>query len=254
MSMLNIGILGSTVTSSVTGTQNDYAPAGLTFAPYVTSVITLNPASDVTFTGIAGGVDNAFLLLQCFGGNNGNIFTSHDNAGSSASNRFFNIVNSAPSPHAAGFGRSLYRYEAGSVNRWRQIFHLQGNPISPVFSSGDYTASAGNWTLTAGDRVSGTYFLIGRKLFVDFTLTTTTVSATPSGLRVNKGAYGGFNIDYRILAGGPIIGDNSTTFVAGQVDANPANGYIIISRLDGSNFATSTDNTYVNFQFQIPVN
>lgn len=61
---------------------------------------------------------------------------------------------------------------------------------TPTFSAADYTASAGNWTLTAPDVLNLQYTIVGKTLFINGNLDQTTVTAAPAQLtRVIPAAF-----------------------------------------------------------------
>jgi hypothetical protein len=81
---LNYGISVTGVLSPATlsGSQNDYSPAGLPGA----SILRLNAGADVNVTGLAGGSDGRVITL--FNTGSGNIVLKNQDSGSSALNRF----------------------------------------------------------------------------------------------------------------------------------------------------------------------
>jgi hypothetical protein len=102
----------------------------------------------------------------------------HQNTGSSSSNRV-----TCP-------GGIRYRVDpreaftlARTAEGWR-IVEKASQWSDVVFSAGDYTATSGSWTLTSGDVTTLAYKIDGNSMTVSFHLTDTTVSATPTGLRV----------------------------------------------------------------------
>lgn len=78
---------------------------------------------------------------------------------------------------------------AGTVNAVTGYFERArttalGEWIAVAFAAGNFTASAGNWTLTAPDQVSFKYTLIGKTMVVSVAFTNTTVTAGPVTLSV----------------------------------------------------------------------
>lgn len=55
---------------------------------------------------------------------------------------------------------------------------------TPTYAGGDFTASAGTWTVDSGDRATFTYTLFGKTMCVAFIISGTDVSAAPTTLSV----------------------------------------------------------------------
>lgn len=127
---------------------------------------------------------------------------------------------------------------------YNQIDALVGEWTSVTFAAGDYTASSGNWTLVSGDVIRNRYAVINKQLFWIVMVTTTTVSATPSGLRIAipTGSFATTNQACAVA----YMNDNGTVR---ECYAQPNDGtHLQIVRKDGGNFATATDTTAVYFQ------
>lgn len=72
--------------------------------------------------------------------------------------------------------------------------HLRDNllailPAGPALTSvahsgGNFTAGSGSWTVASGDQTTFAYVEIGKIMVVTFVLVNTSVSATPSDLRI----------------------------------------------------------------------
>lgn len=117
-----IGSQLSTQADTSTGTVNDFAlTSGV-------SVLRLTPASTVTITGIAGGLDGRLLYIENAGGA-GSVILSNESAGSSAANRLYNTaaaatINLSP-PGATGTNGALFIYD-GTSSRWRMVLYCSG--------------------------------------------------------------------------------------------------------------------------------
>jgi hypothetical protein len=159
---------GASATVTTTGTINDLA-TGLTFRPGVEVVLRMNNASDATITGVSGGVDGAILSIVSIGA--GNVFLSHQAAGSTATNRLINILTSSTTPLAAALGTATYVYDSTS-GRWRLIRHEQGGFIT-------YTPALTNITIGNGTS-AGRYYVRGLDVRIELKVTvgsTTTFGA-----------------------------------------------------------------------------
>lgn len=236
--------LPSSEVTTLTGTQNDLAiPAGCTF-------LRCNNASLLTITGIAAGVDGQILDIVSIGA--GVVSFTHQAAGSSAVNRLINIATSAAMSLAAGVGTVRFRYD-GNTQRWRMVYHEQGDWLSTTFAAGDFTASGGGtWTVASGDRVAMLYYLRGRQLTVAFQVDATTVSGGPLFLQIGNGQWGGFTAMTTGIYG-------SMGFAFDNLVSSPA--YVRVTAATTIDcglssiaaWANSTDQTYVraNIAFQV---
>lgn len=224
-----------------TGTQNDVNFDGGSVT--ACGAVRLNNASLLTITGIANGAKGRRLWLYAVGA--GQVDINNLSGSSSAANQIANQVTGTISL-APGSGRVLLYHDG---TNWRVFIHEQGAWISPAFASGDYTASAGNWTLTSGDVTVCAYMLRGRTLSVQLELGTTTVSATPSSLK--RAIPGGFTCATRasqLVA----VNDNGGGFILAEMQVTAAATTLGFFKLSGS-WATSTDNTGLFGNFQIEV-
>jgi hypothetical protein len=143
---------------------------------------------------------------------------------------------------------NMYGLEANSLGgymeRGRSV--RMGDKVAVTFSAGDYTASSGNWTLTSPDQVNLSYAMEGRKMTLAFQLQNTSVSATPTNLRI--AIPGGRTVDIETEAPLSRLSDNGT-LVTGIAFANPGVTYISIYHTNiATTFATSTNATDVKGQ------
>jgi hypothetical protein len=162
-------------TTTSTGTVNDFA---LTADCWL---LRCNNAAALTITGLAGGTDGQVLFIESVGG--GPVFLAHQAAGSSVANRLFNIAGSAPTPLAPSTGRAQYVYDAAG-GAWVLQNHEQGAWITPTYAAGSFTSNVGSWTVDAGDVTTFAYRLSGRTMTLSWYLQTTSVSGTPTQLRM----------------------------------------------------------------------
>lgn len=136
-------------------------------------LIRMNNASLATIRGLKAGVDGQRVTIMSIGA--GEVDLAHQNTGSVAGNRLINFATSGITPLAAGVGTADYQYDATTA-RWRLDNHNQGAWIDIAYAAGNFTASAGTWTVDAGDQVGFAYIVRDRSLAVTFNLQTTSVS------------------------------------------------------------------------------
>jgi len=235
------------VTTTSTGTQNDFAPASITYAEGLVSYLRCNNASLLTITGLANGVDGAFLYIYSIGA--GQVDFTHQDAGSSAANRLINSATSGPTSLAAGAGAALFKYD-GTSSRWRLVQHYQGDWISVAYNSGDFTATTGTWTVDSGDLLGFRYMLVGRSMTVSVVITNSSVSSATFRLFVAIPST--FTISSTVNTIG--YGNQGTaTATITQVNSSVSTTDIGILRLDLSNWATSTNGTDESFTIIFPV-
>jgi hypothetical protein len=161
------------ISTTSTGTQNDFAPGLIG-----NTVVRCNNATLLTISGLSGGYDGQRIVLVSIGA--GQVDLAHQNASSSAANRFINFVTVGVTSLAPGSGTAELVYDATTA-RWRLAAHEQGAWITRTFAAGNYTASAGNWTVASATRDA--FYLRGRTLSFAVAASGTT-SGTPVSVKV----------------------------------------------------------------------
>lgn len=225
-----------TISDTSTGSQNDWVPgSGLT---YDDTTIYWSGASDISLTGMAGGVAGQRVTL--WNASTGVMSLAHQSSSSVSTNRFFNHVSSAAT-RLATYGKATYVH-TGSY--WALEAHEQGSFITSTFSAGDFTGNNSmTWTVAAGDRNIMRYKLSGNTLFVQFQLATTTVGGTPStALQIAVAQFGGYQPSVANFSPLSYVNDNGT-LVEAYATVNATHMQII--RTSGANWTAATDATYV---------
>jgi hypothetical protein len=125
----SLALTGVNTPASIGANQNDYNPAGLATA----SSLRLSSSGAFSITGLQGGAAGRVLLLINVGANN--ITLTHDDAGSTAANRFFirGAASLVLTPHKGAWAQ----YDA-TASRWRVI------GIADPYGSAANTACQGN--------------------------------------------------------------------------------------------------------------
>jgi hypothetical protein len=192
-------------TTTVTGAQADFALTANA------SLLRLNNATLVTLSGFAAGTDGQRLTIESVGA--GQVDLLPQSGLSLIGNRLVNFATIGTTSLAAGSGRAVYVYDQ-TMARWVLIHHEQGAWITPAYVAGNFTASAGTWTVDAGDITSLRYRLAGRTLQVEWYLATTSVSATPTTLKIL--IPGGFTsaAGARQLGTGMVIDNGGTAAIS----------------------------------------
>jgi hypothetical protein len=126
------------VTTTSTGTQNDFAPS-ITFSPGVVSTLRCNNASLLTISGITGGADGAILRVITVGA--GDVAITDQDAGSTAANRFMSDGAVTLLLAAGSRGAIAEFIYDGTTARWRCIRHDQGGFIDFATSNSLGTTS-----------------------------------------------------------------------------------------------------------------
>jgi hypothetical protein len=117
------------------------------------------------------------------------------------------------------------------------------------YLAGNFTASAGAWTVAEADIITYASNRLGRMMVVAFELTATTVTATPGELRID---LPGDAIAQRQISTLCYLSDNGTPAV-GRATVTDGGTYIVISRLDAANFAAAADTTDVRGEILLEV-
>jgi hypothetical protein len=233
------------VTTTSTGTQNDFAP-GLSG----NTIVRCNNATLLTITGLAGGVDGQHVKFESIGA--GQVDFAPQNTGSTAANRQINFAGSsgtlAPTSLAAGSGFAEVVYD-GTSARWRLTQHEQGAWITPTYAGANYTAQTGTWTVDSADVTTQAYYLKGRTLTVAFNFVTTSVSATPTSLNILNPAWGGFT-SAKAIIGAQVYSDNSAAFAMGYVAT--LGTVLTVNKITGT-WAIATNTTSANGQITFEV-
>lgn len=115
-----LALSGTTSPTAITATTtiNDWAPTGLSTASVIRQVVTnAGSGANVPVTGLTGGIDGRILILYALGTQAADTITlMHENAGSTASNRF--SLASGSNLVIPQFGCVTLRYD-GTGSRWR---------------------------------------------------------------------------------------------------------------------------------------
>jgi hypothetical protein len=233
------------ISDTSTGTVNDWAPAlnGNT-------IIEWNGASAAAFTGLAGGVVGQIVVVKNIASAILATF-SHAGGGSAAANRFTNAATSAVTPTSTS-GYIIYIFDG---TNWKCVGHDQGAWITPVHAGANYTASAGAWTVDAGDVTGMKFHLAMKTLKVQWALDFTSVSVACVELNIQKAAYGDFT-----AAPGQV---NNTLAIVVEIAANDVGlpgaqintGGTAIRLLKTGfvNWVVTTNQTYVYGQITLEV-
>lgn len=128
---------GDLTPAQITSNQNNYAPTGHDNA------FTFRLSSDAVrnISGLAGGVNGRIVILDNVGANA--IQLTHEDAGSTAANRF--TFNSGQAPVVLSAGEAMMLKYDGTSSRWRAL--NTADQANPSFVNGTFS---GNVTLTAG--------------------------------------------------------------------------------------------------------
>lgn len=171
------------VTTTATGTQNDFDPGIVG-----NTIIRCNPASLLTITGFTQGYDGQHIRLVSIGA--GQVDLAH-NTGSSANHKLSNIVSSAPTSLAPVMGAyAEYVYDATS-GYWRLMSHEQGTWLSNYNANYFNTSNGSVWAVTSGQ--TPTYYLRGKSLEIRVFITLAGVAgAAAAALQINQAAYGNY--------------------------------------------------------------
>jgi hypothetical protein len=161
-------------TTTSTGTQNDFVLTA------DCDLLRCNNATLLTLTGFAAGYDGQRVVIASIGA--GQVDFSHQAAGSTAANRLINFATSGTTSLAAGVGTAEIEYDATTA-RWRLVRHEQGAWITRTFAAGNYTASAGTWTVAGVGVSRDAFYLKGRTLYFSVAASGTT-SGTPVSVKV----------------------------------------------------------------------
>jgi hypothetical protein len=225
----------SYVSSTVTGTQNNYA-LGFTGD----GIINWSGASDATFTGFAAGTTGQHVTVKNTGSKV--AYFTHNSGSSSAGNKLFNLVTSGITPVAPG-GFITYFYDE---TQWQIVDHEQGAWITIPFVAGDWICS-GSMTITmdAGDVLTDAYLIQGKTFHYSFFYNGFTLGGT-AHQQVRRLVPNNYTFTVSGTgSGGPLrVYDNGTYRIGfGFVYTSTDTTHMIFTIYDLSNFALSTNNS-----------
>lgn len=243
----------TTVTTTSTGTQNNFDPSGAIAAGNELVVVRCNNATDLTITGLVAGVDGQTVIFENIGGG-GNVLFQDASGGAGSTIELQNIATSAATPVSTrGFAK--YVYDTTSTT-WRLTSHEQGAWITATHNTANFAGSgAMTWTVdNPADILVLRYHLTGRTLDVYWNLaTTSTGGVASSSLQVGNAEYGGFTAT---IQG---VGSHSYSDAAGANDfgrALPVSGSTAIAiqlRAVGNwnNAAVNNTSTVGSLRFEV---
>lgn len=187
--LLAVPMRSTQVSSSTTGVQNAWNP-GLADD----TVIYWAGTTDLTLNGIVGGAAGRRLTIRNMAGG-GNVLVGQNSGSAAAGNAFYNMVTSGPTPIAA-FGAATWVHRG---DLWMLVSHEQGAWIAMPYAASNYSGNQTgppDWSVDAGDLGGGSnaYRLSGKTLLVSFYLIATSVANSPTALRIQPTAFGGYTL------------------------------------------------------------
>lgn len=155
---------------------------------------------------------------------------------------------------AVSMGSTLALTAAGGTIKERGRTTAMGEWIAVSFSAGNFDAiSTAEWTVDSGDVDSNRYMLVGKTLWWNLRVGSTTVVSGDEGLDYLIATIpGGFTANATSAVAAAYLNDNGTVR-SGLVEAISGTTEVRISRNDGVDLAASTNGTYVYFLIAIEV-
>jgi len=163
-------------------------------------------AADITITGVVGGQAGQSWTFKNTGSKV--AYFAHLSGASAASSRFANALTSGSTPVAPG-GAITYTHDG---TNWLLVAHEQGAWITPTYNGANFSSNAGSWLVEAGDIATYAYRVSGKTITVSWYLQATTVSGSPTQLRIL--IPGGYNAAKSSLH--PIVHDDAGVGNAGS--------------------------------------
>jgi hypothetical protein len=224
---------------TTTGTVHNWAPGlhGDTLTRWA-------GASDLTVTGLAGGVAGQRWRFRNTG--SAVAYFGHNNGSSLFQNRLLNTATSQATPVAAG-GSLTYEHDG---SQWLLVAHEQGAWITPTYSGANFTSNVGSWTVDAGDVTRYAFRLSGKSLTATWYLQTTSVTGTPTVLKI--AVPGGFTVVGSSLH--PIVHDDAGGGNAGSFCLPGGTSIDCYKTYGTGSFANATNTTRLFGTITIEVN
>jgi hypothetical protein len=238
------------VTTTATGTQNNFDPSSTIAGGSQIVLIRCNNAADLTVTGLVAGIDGQIVIFYDIG--SFNVFFQDASGGAGSTVELQNMATSGATPISTrGFAAYVYDTTTGI---WRLFAHEQGTWITPTYAAGTYTATGGGtWTVDAGDVTTFRYRLSGKTLSVVLQLDTTTIVGTVSAANVTlPNSYVSTSINTFPF----LLFDNSATVaVAASARVAAAGTSIGLQFLNiATNYTASANGTYIRAAMAFEVN
>jgi hypothetical protein len=156
----------------------------------------------------------------------------------------------------AGLGINVAPGATGTLSLSDGVFERSratklGEWAAVTYSSGNFTASSGTWTVDSGDQAAFSYTLVGKTMVVSLALNTTSVSSTPTTLQVT--IPGGFlsAADARVIA---VTQDNGGTQGEGIMRVTNGGSLILFYKdVPGNAWSAATNSTSVSGTLTFPV-
>lgn len=117
-----------------------------------------------------------------------------------------------------------------------------------TFNAGNFTAAGGSsatWVLAGADQATLAYSLVGKTMSLAYTVNTSTVTGSPTSLRL--AIPGGFTANRQIFANAKLTEDNAS-FTSITASVNVAGTVVVLNKDDGAAFANTTDLTGIRGQ------
>lgn len=138
-----------------------------------------------------------------------------------------------------------YTFTPGIKERGRTVF--AGEWTTPAFDAGNFTGNGSmTWTVAAGDVLAYQYTLIGKTMYVNFYIVSSSVGGTPSTL-LNIAVPGGFS-SAKVVRTSALYATDNGTVVTAFIDLAASGVIIRLGKTDGTAWTASTDNTSVRGQ------
>lgn len=148
----------------------------------------------------------------------------------------------------AGLGVNVAPGATGTISASAGLFDQSrttaiGEWTDVAFASGNFTASGSmTWTVQSADQITFEYMLIGHTMFLSVYLDSTTVGGTASNQLFIK-IPGGFSAAKKVQ--GMSLGFDNGTAVSTFTRVSAGGTTVEVGKSDVSNFALSTNNTFI---------
>jgi hypothetical protein len=150
-----------------------------------------------------------------------------------------NTINFVPGVSGA---RNYYTGQTVPEDIWQQVAFLAGN----------FTASAGAWTVIAANQVTYSYVIHGRRMTVVFAIENTNLTAAAASLRIN---VPNGKTTARIMHSSVAFAKDNNVVVPAYCDVAAGGTQIFLRKADGTNWTlTAGSNTLVYGQITFEIN
>lgn len=200
----------------------------------------VNPAGYVNTLGAEAGTGVGFLAFNAEAGTNVDTYRTRGIAGAVVRAISGGVFTVSSVPVASADNQALSEYfRADSLGITLPGYtSRQGFWTQVAYNAGNFTASAGAWTVASGDQTTFAYTLVGKTMVVAFSINTSDVTAAPVSLQI--AIPGGVSVARQTIV--PIRYEDAGTAGIGYALVTSGNANILCRKANNAAWTTTAGN------------